>query len=586
MSTVVFDVGGGSVMRTTVSQEKSRQKTGRLKPVSDSEPTVTCPKCGTVIKLTESLAGPLVEQTRREYEGRIAQMNADAAKREKELQDREKEITKEKGRVKQQVAEQVEEERVKMTAEETKKNAAIAKREKALRDREADVANALSSVDDQVAEKLKLERSRIIAEEAKKAKRAVSVDLEQRDREVADLQGLVKQQNGRLAETAKKEAELLRKQRELETAKQEQDLTIEQRVRESVAVEGERLRKEAEAAANRKNVEQQRVIDGMQQKLGESQKAEAVFMRQKRELEDKLREVDLRVETGVQEGLAAVRDQARKETADGMNLKLAEKDMKIAGMQKTIAELQQKAEQGSQQVQGEVEELTVEGELRAKFPRDDIVPVAKGKAGGDVLQHVVSMSGYDCGTIIWECKRTRNWSNGWLEKLRADQRAEKAEIAVLVTQALPPNVGAFDYIGDVWVTRPDTAIPVAIALRNSLEEVALARQAATGQHEKTDLLYRYMTGPQFRQRVAAIVEAFNTLRRDLDREKTVFTKQWAKRETQITLAMTSTVGMYGDLQAIAGPTLQQIDGLEMEALDAPDALDVFFGPVDGQGSKG
>lgn len=570
----------------TKSKQAKVGRTVQNESIGKSEPTITCPKCGTVIKLTESLAGPLVEQTRLEYERRLAEIEAVAAKREKELQARETEVAKEKARVRQQVAAEIQEERAKMEAAEAKKNAAMAKREKALRDKEKKVADALSSVDDQVAEKLKLEQSRIIAEAEKKAKRAVAIDLEQRDREVTELQALLKQRDERLAETTKKEAELLRKQREFEAAKQEQDLIIEQRVRESVAAEGERLRKEAEAAANRKIAEQQKILDDMNRKLGESQKAEADFMRQKRELEEKLREADLKVEKGVRERLAAVQDQTRKEVADSMQMKLEEKDMKIAGMQKTIAELQQKAEQGSQQAQGEVEELAVENELRAKFPRDNIVPVPKGKAGADVLQHVVSVSGLDCGTIIWECKRTRNWSNSWLGKLRTDQRAEKAELAVLVTQVLPPNVGAFDYIDDVWVTRPDTAMPIAIALRNSLEEVALARQAATGQHEKTDLLYQYMTGPQFRQRVAAIVEAFATMRRDLDREKMVLTKQWAKRETQITLAMTSTVGMYADLQAIAGPTLQQIDGLEIEALEAPDALDAFFGTPGGQGSKG
>jgi len=512
-------------MRTTSSQQKTRQKAVAQRPVSDSEPKITCPKCGTVFKLTESLAAPLVEQTRLEYEGRIAEINADTAKREKALLTREKEVS-----------------------------------------------TALAKVDGQVAEKLKEERSRIIAEEAKKARRAMSVDLEQKDRELADLQGTLKERNAKLAETQKKEAELLRKQRELEDAKREQELTIEQRVRDGVTTEREKLRKEAEAAANRKVQEQQQVIDVMQQKLGEAQNAQAEVMRKQRELDDRSRELDLSVEKRVQEGLAAVRDQARKETEDGMNLRVLEREQTIASMKKTIEELKQKSEQGSQQLQGEVQELQLEDVLRANFPRDKVEPVPKGEFGGDVLQHVVSATGLVCGTILWECKRTRNWSDGWLGKLRGDQLGAKAEIAALVTQALPKGIETFGLVDGVWVSRPDTTIPVAVALRSLLEEVALARQAAEGQEGKMELLYKYLTGSRFRQKIQAIVEAFTSMENDLSREKKVMTKQWAKREAEISQVMTSTVGLYGDLQGIAGSTLQQIQGLEMQALEEPDPM--------------
>jgi len=559
-------------MRTTVSSEKARQKAVAQRPVTDSEPRITCPKCGTVIKLTESLAGPLVEQTRLEYERQIASMNADAAKHEKDLQEREKEVTKEKGRIKQQVAEQIEEERAKMAAEETKKNAAIAKREKEIREREKDVAKALSSVDDKVAEKLKLERSRIVAEEAKKARRALSVDLEQKERELVDLQGIVKQRDAKLAETQKKEAEFLRKQREFEDAKREQELSFERRLQDSLTAEHEKIRKQAEEVANRKVQEQQRVLDEMKRKLGEAQDAEAQVMREKRELEEKGRELKLSVEKQVQEQVGAVRDRARKETEESMKLQVAERDLKISSMAKTIEELKQKSEQGSQQVQGEVEELAIEDLLRSNFPRDRIEPVRKGEFGGDVVQSVVSASGLVCGTILWECKRTRNWSESWLAKLRSDQRAAKADVAALVTQALPKEVETFGLVDNVWVLRANVAIPVAVALRSQLEEVALARQATEGQEGKMELLYTYLTGPRFRQRIGAIVEAFTSMENDLNSERKVMTKHWAKRETEIRQVMTSTVSLYGDFQGIAGANIPQIEGLEMKALEEPDPM--------------
>ncbi len=253
-----------------------------------------------------------------------------------------------------------------------------------------------------------------------------------------------------------------------------------------------------------------------------------------------------------------------------MKLKVMEKEQTIISMQKTIEDLKRRSEQGSQQLQGEVQELELEALLRLKFPQDTIEPVPKGEHGGDTLQHVVGPMGQICGTILWETKRTKNWTDGWLSKLRDDQRAAKAEISVLVSPALPKDVESFDSVDGVWVTHPRIAIPVAIVLRQSLLELAMARQASEGQQTKMELLYSYLTGSRFRQRVQAIVESFSSMKEDLDKEKRAITKQWSKRDEQIERVMQATVGMYGDMQGIAGKTLQEIEGLEMKALEGPE----------------
>ncbi|BFU90993.1 MAG: hypothetical protein NTAFB01_21800 [Nitrospira sp.] len=418
-----------------------------------SEPTIVCPSCKTEIKLTESLAAPLIESTRRDYERRLAQKDAD-----------------------------------------------VAKRDAAIREREEALSNAQQALDDQVAEKLKLERGKIAIEEGKKAKLALQNDLDQKAKEVADLNDILRQRDTKLAEAQKVQADLLRKQRELDDAKRELELTVEKRV---------------------------------------------------------------------QEGLTVTREQAKKEAEEGLKLKVLEKEQTIASMQKQIEELKRKAEQGSQQLQGEVQELELEALLRAKFPRDTIEPVPKGEHGGDALQHVVGPNGQPCGTIIWESKRTKNWSDGWLAKLREDQRAAKAEIAVIVSQSLPKEVETFGVVEGVWVTHPRTVFPLAVTLRHTLIEVASARQASEGQQTKTEMIYQYLTGPRFRHRVEAIVEAFSTMQEDLDKEKKAIVKQWAKREEQIDRVMQATAGMYGDLQGIAGKTIQEIEGLELRALNPP-----------------
>ena len=249
-----------------------------------------------------------------------------------------------------------------------------------------------------------------------------------------------------------------------------------------------------------------------------------------------------------------------------MKLKVMEKEQTITSMQKQIEDLKRRAEQGSQQLQGEVQELELEALLRAKFPRDIIEPVPKGEHGGDILQRVVGPHGQSCGTILWESKRTKNWSDTWLPKLREDQRAAKAEIAVIVSQTLPKDVDSFDLIEGVWVTHPRASLPVAMTLRQTLIEVAATRKTTEGQQTKTEMVYEYLTGPRFRQRVQAIVEAFSSMQEDLDKERKVITKQWAKRDEQINRVMQATVGMYGDLQGIAGKTLQEIEGLELKAI--------------------
>ncbi len=208
--------------------------------------------------------------------------------------------------------------------------------------------------------------------------------------------------------------------------------------------------------------------------------------------------------------------------------------------------------------------------LRLKFPRDCIEPVAKGEFGGDVLHRVIGPQGQHCGTILWEAKRTKAWSDGWLSKLRDDQRAAKADVALIVSHVLPKGVNTFDFIDGVWVTEARCAIPVAITLRQSLIELSTARQASDGQQTKMEMVYQYLTGPRFRHRVEAIVEKFSDMQADLERERRTMTRSWAKREEQIRGVVESTAGMYGDLQGIAGRTLQEIEGLQMPMLEAPE----------------
>lgn len=417
------------------------------------DPTIACPHCRGEIKLTESLAAPLLAATRERYEAQLAQ-------KEKEVGDR----------------------------------------ETAIRRQQEEIARAKAEIAQEVSARLEKERKRVALEEAEKAKRLVAVDLEEKARQLDELGEVLKQRDAKLAEAQKAQADLLKRERELADAKREVDLTIQKQV---------------------------------------------------------------------QTELNGVRDKAKKEAEEALGLKVRERDEQIASMQRQIEELKRKAEQGSQQLQGEAQELELESILRQKFPLDLIEPVAKGEFGGDLIQRVVSGSGQCCGTILWEAKRTKNWSDGWLGKLREDKRNAKADLALIVSHALPKGLEHFDHIEGVWVSNPRCAVPVAIALRQTLIELSAARIIGEGQQTKMEMVYQYLTGPRFRHRIEAIVERFSAMQEDLDRERKATVRLWAKREEQIRGVIEATAGMYGDLQGIAGRSFQEIEGLEMPLLESP-----------------
>lgn len=412
------------------------------------EPSITCPSCRTEIKLTETLAAPLIEAVRLENEQKLRIKDAD-----------------------------------------------IAKRESSIRAQQEALKQSKEAMDAEIAERLKGERKRVAEEEAKKARAAFSLDLNHKDQQLEELKKLFAEREVKLVEAQKAQAEAVRKERELAEAKREMDLTIEKRVAEKQA------------------------------------------------------EIQLR---------------AKAEAEGELGLKVQEKEQTILAMQKQIEELKRKSEQGSQQLQGEVQELQLEAQLRASFPHDVIAPVPKGEFGGDAIQHVTTPFGQSCGKILWESKRTRNWSDGWLQKLREDQRIAKADAAIIVSQALPKNIDTFGQIDGIWVTSPKCSVAVAIAVRHVLIEVAAARKSGEGQQTKMEAMYQYLTGPRFRHRVEAIVEKFGEMQGDLDKERKVMQKAWAKREQQIRGVIDSTAGMYGDMQGIAGRSLQEIEGLDFD----------------------
>ena len=299
--------------------------------------------------------------------------------------------------------------------------------------------------------------------------------------------------------------------------------------------------------------------------LAEAQEQELALRKRERELERQKATLEVAVARTLAEEREKLVAEAQKRFADEHRLKDTEKERQLADMRRQIEDLKRKAEQGSQQAQGEAGEDELEATLRAGFPQDDISGVGQGIRGADIHQIVVDPRGATCGAILWECKNTKNWSDGWIPKLKEDQRTLRADVAVIVTAALPKGCSRFTVIDGVIVTDFACATALAAILRRQLIAVAQARSAAATKEEKLELLYRYLSGVEFRQRVEAVVEAFETMKSELEQERRAAERQWSKRAKQIETVTINLAGMYGDLQGMVA--LPLIAALELPAAE-------------------
>ncbi len=378
-----------------------------------------------------------------------------------------------------------------------------------------------------------------------------------------------KAENALREKIAKQNRDLLKKEAELQ--KKEEDIisaqtNLEQEIGERIKLERVKLEKEAgkkaKDAFSTELKDLQKQVEEKTKKLQEAQEAELEIRKQKREIEEKKKALELEVARTLDSEKEKIIEETTKTVSEEYRLKDAEKDKKLQDAIKTNEELRQKLQQGSQQTQGEVLELELEEVLKTNFPHDQIDPVPKGVRGADVIQRVYSQSGLLCGMIVWESKNTKSWSNGWIQKLKEDQRERKADIAILITTSLPKDIKDFGCRNGIWIASYNSIIGLATALRQSLIQVATTKLAARGKNEKMEVLYNYLSGPEFKHKVEAIVEAFVAMQQDLNEEKRIFAKRWAKREKQIQNVINNTAGMYGDLHGLIGSSMQSIPALE------------------------
>lgn len=363
-------------------------------------------------------------------------------------------------------------------------------------------------------------------------------------------------------EKRRKENELF--QQRLQAEKQKLETEINQQLRKSIAADFE----------NQLRLLQQSAKDN-EEKLRTARLKEMEYLQKEEALKMKEQEIELEAKRAMQKERERLSDEIRKMEAQKneareheYHLKLKELEKQLDDQRKLADEMKRKAEQGSMQLQGEVQELLLEEILKDHFPFDGIGEVGKGVEGADCIQVVRNHLGHDCGKIIFESKRTKSFNNGWIEKLKADMRNKQADVAILVTQAYPKEMTCFGEKDGVWICSFSEVLALTNALRHTIIRIAETKKAEENKGEKMQMLYGYLTGIEFRQQIETIVEGFLSMKNSISKERIQMEKIWKEREKQLERVLLSTSGMYGSIKGIAGASIGNIplleDGLDEE----------------------
>ncbi len=305
-------------------------------------------------------------------------------------------------------------------------------------------------------------------------------------------------------------------------------------------------------------------LEEMKKKLKVAQDVELELRKEKNKLDEEKRTFELDKQRQLDAEREKIRQKALEEASESQRLKEKEKDKVIDDLKKSLEEAQRKATQGSQQLQGEVQELDLEQLLHSTFPQDVIEPIGKGVLGADIRQIVKSPMGMDCGTILWESKRTKAWSDGWISKLKEDLLHDKAHIPAIISDTLPDEAkSGIGFKDGVWIASHKLALPLAALLRKSLLDAAKQKKIAGAQQSKAEELYGFVTSHDFQHQMEAMIETYQEMQKEIQKERVSFERSWKLREMQVNKLLTGVAGLYGSMQGIAGAALAPIKSLEL-----------------------
>lgn len=379
---------------------------------------------------------------------------------------------------------------------------------------------------------------------------------------------------GQMVDWQKKKDEEFRQK---EIAFQQQLQLKEEEVTKKIAAEKKKLEEELKDSL-RKNIAAdfenqlkllQEADQEKEEKLKEARKKELEFLQKEQALKTKEEELELSLQRQLIEEREKLKEQLSKEEAEKLSLKeqeyqlrMKEMEKQIEDQKKLVEEMRRKSEQGSMQLQGEVQELMLESLLQTTFPFDKIEEVGKGVRGADCIQTVHNQFGNEAGKIIYESKRTKDFQNDWIEKLKNDMRNLSADVAIIVTQALPKDMDRFGEKDGVYICTFSEVRSVALLLRNGLLKIAETRKSQENKGDKMVMLYDYFMSSEFREQWKAIREGFSMMKQSIQKEREAMEKLWKAREKQLEKVLLNAAHIKGSIEGIAGSDAMDLNLLE------------------------
>ncbi len=395
------------------------------------------------------------------------------------------------------------------------------------------------------------------------------IELENQSRFLAQQKEFEKEVKEKRAQYQSHFKMLEQKEEALKEREKEQKAKFDDAVKQAsaLALQDERAKIIEEA---RKNafLEQQKGLELLQKELDEKSKQvqelhqkEAEIERLKRENNEAESRLKAENEKKLNEKLETERERIEKALHEKNELKFKQQEEQLEMLRNELKNAQRKAELSSQQFQGEVQELAIEEFLRQKFPLDCIEEIKKGQRGGDCIQVVHTREFQNCGKIYYESKRTKEFQKAWIEKLKSDMREIGADVGVIVSEALPKEMERMGLFEGVWVCSFEEFKGLSAVLREGVIQVSLAKKSQENKGDKVNLLYHYLTSSEFSMQVSAIIEGFEQLRAELEKEKNAMARIWKSREKQIEKVFEGTINMYGSIKGIMGNAIGQVKAL-------------------------
>ncbi|MCP4523077.1 MAG: DUF2130 domain-containing protein [Candidatus Gracilibacteria bacterium] len=353
--------------------------------------------------------------------------------------------------------------------------------------------------------------------------------------------------------------------------------TLEDKTNEMRKKAVEFAKEEAEKQKKKDAVEMEDLKNRLKEadnKQEEFQKQELEMRKKQRELEEQAKNQELDLARKMDEEKKKITEEMAKNQDEVLEVKMKDiqeefrkKELEYQKQQeqlkKSLDDAKRKAEQGSQQIQGDIQEDDLKNAISQAFPIDNIEDVPTGIKGADLIQTVNNHIGQNSGTIVWESKNTKSWTDSWIMKLKEDKLKVNGNIAILVTTVLPKSVKNFGMVDDVMVCLPEYVIAVSGILRDKLLSISKVETSLQGKDIKMEMLYKYLSSEEFSGKISMMVDVFANLKGSIDAERRAMEKNWKKREKDLERATFAVTGMYGELESLMGQALPGAEKLEL-----------------------